>query len=74
MDFQSPVSVDRLNALLVGIDKPARYVGGELNSVVREHAVRCRMALCFADIYEVAESHIGLKVLYQLFHGTVIGG
>lgn len=66
MNLHEPVSPETIQDLLVGVDKPARYIGGELNSVVKAEEVRCRMALCFPDVYEVAESHIGLKILYNI--------
>ncbi len=48
------------------VSKPARYIGGEHNSIVKEDAsVRVRMALAFPDVYEVGMSHIGLKILYH---------
>ncbi len=59
---------ERFDDLLTGIDHPARYVGGELNSVVKPQEVRARVALAFADVYEVAESHIGLKILYDMIN------
>ncbi|MEC9466322.1 MAG: TIGR03960 family B12-binding radical SAM protein [Myxococcota bacterium] len=68
MDFYSQVSEDTINDLLRGVDKPARYIGGEVNSVVKTGEVRGRMALCFSDAYEVAESHIGLKILYKIIN------
>jgi radical SAM family uncharacterized protein/radical SAM-linked protein len=55
-----------IEGLLEGVEKPARYVGGEVNSVHKPGPVRLRMALCFPDVYEVAESHIGLKILYDI--------
>lgn len=51
--------------ILARVEKPGRYVGGELNQVVKE-TVRARLLLCFADVYEVAMSHIGLHVLYNV--------
>ncbi len=50
--------------VLAGIEKPGRYIGGELNQVVKPDA-RVRAALCFPDVYEVAMSHTGLRVLYH---------
>ena len=70
MDFYHPVSEDVVNDLLRGVDKPARYIGGEVNSVVKQDPVRGRMALCFSDAYEVAESHVGLKILYRIINDT----
>ncbi len=51
--------------LLRSVEKPARYLGGETNQVVKPQA-RARIALCFGDVYEVAMSHTGLHVLYNV--------
>ena len=59
MEFHQTVSQTVINQLLSDIEKPARYVGGELNSVVKDDNVRARAALLFPDVYEVAESHNG---------------
>ena len=56
-----------LEQLFDKVQKPARYTGGELNSVVKDkHAVSVRFAFCFPDLYEVGMSHLGLKILYGL--------
>lgn len=55
--------------MLLGVSKPARYTGGEWNSVAKSGSgIRCRIALCFPDIYEVGMSHLGLKILYSLLN------
>lgn len=59
------LQLQELARLLEGVEKPARYVGREPNSIIKPGAVAVRLALCFPDIYEVAESHLGLKILYQ---------
>ena len=57
---------DHLNALLPLVQKPARYTGGELNSVIKDPAqMKARVAFCFADVYEVGMSHMGLRILYD---------
>ena len=49
------------------VQKPARYTGGEYNSIVKDHStVDVTMALAFPDVYEVAMSHLGIKILYGL--------
>ncbi len=49
------------------VQKPARYTGGELNSVVKDKSkVNVRFAFCFPDLYEVGMSHLGMKILYGL--------
>lgn len=54
-------SVDLKNVL-----KPARYVGGEKNQVIKnKDSVNARIAFCFPDTYEIGMSNLGLKVLYK---------
>lgn len=53
--------------ILQYVQKPARYVGGELNSVVKDaDKVDLRYAFCFPDLYEIGMSHLGMKILYSL--------
>lgn len=53
--------------LLQYVQKPARYIGGELNSVVKnKDEVSIRYAFCFPDTYEIGMSHLGMKILYGL--------
>ncbi len=55
--------------LLLKVQKPARYTGGELHSVVKNKAdVDVRFAFCFPDLYEVGMSHLGMKILYSQFN------
>ena len=47
--------------ILMKIDKPARYIGNELNSVVKEKdTVDIRFVMCFPDVYEIGMSHLGI--------------
>ena len=56
--------------MLLGVSKPARYTGGEWNSVVKsDKGIDCRVALCFPDLYEIGMSHLGLKILYSVLNG-----
>jgi radical SAM family uncharacterized protein len=56
-----------LESILTCVQKPARYIGGELNSVVKDkNAVKTRFAFCFPDLYEIGMSHLGMKILYSL--------
>ncbi len=56
-------------SLLDKVEKPARYVGGELNSVIKDtEKVDVNFALCFADTYEVGMSHVGLNILYEVLN------
>ncbi|MDH4100720.1 MAG: TIGR03960 family B12-binding radical SAM protein [Nitrospirota bacterium] len=51
------------------VSKPARYIGGEVNSVRKDRGqVRTTVALCFPDVYEVGMSHLGLKILYEILN------
>ncbi|MDY3972064.1 MAG: TIGR03960 family B12-binding radical SAM protein [Clostridia bacterium] len=52
--------------ILSAVMKPTRYTGGELNSVIKNPSdVDVRFGFCFADTYEIAMSHLGLKILYH---------
>ena len=49
--------------------KPARYIGGEVNSVYKDkESVDIRFAMCFPDVYEIGMSHLGMKILYDMFN------
>ena len=55
--------------LLLKVQKPGRYVGGELNEVVKDKKnIDVRFAFCFPDTYEVGMSHLGMKILYSQFN------
>ena len=57
---------DRIESLLMQVQKPARYMGGEFNSVMKNPAdVDVRFAFLFPDTYEVGMSHLGMKILYH---------
>jgi len=56
-----------MDHVLAKVQKPARYLGGEINAVRKNpEKVRTRLALLFPDLYEVGMSHLGLKILYDL--------
>ncbi len=58
-----------LDELFLAVQKPSRYTGGELNSVMKDKTeVDVRFAFCFPDLYEVGMSHLGMKILYGLFN------
>lgn len=57
-----------LDKLLTGVEKPARYSGGEWNEIVKEKA-DFRFALCFPDVYEIGMSHLGSRILYHVLNG-----
>ena len=55
--------------ILLTIDQPARYIGGELNMVEKDPAsVDIRFAMCFPDVYEIGMSHLGIQILYDMFN------
>ena len=59
----------RLEQLLLTLQKPGRYSGGEINQVVKDKtSVDVRFAFCFPDTYEIGMSHLGMKILYSLFN------
>ena len=59
----------RFEQLLLTVQKPGRYSGGEINSVIKDKSeVDVRFAFCFPDNYEVGMSHLGIKILYSLFN------
>ena len=54
---------------LLSISKPSRYLGGEINSVVKDwDRVRLKFALAFPDVYEVGMSHLGFQILYHILN------
>ncbi len=56
----------RYEGLISAVSRPARYLGGEAGSVVKDPAgVKLTLALAFPEVYEIAMSHLGLKILYQ---------
>ncbi len=59
----------KLEELLLTVQKPGRYAGGEVNSVIKNKAdVDVRFAFCFPDTYEIGMSHLGMKILYAQFN------
>ncbi len=58
-----------LEKILLKVQKPSQYIGGELNSVIKNREdVAIRLAFCFPDKYEVGMSHLGMKILYSLYN------
>lgn len=54
---------------LMKIEKPARYIGNEVNSVMKENEeIDIRFAMCFPDVYEIGMSHLGIQILYDMFN------
>lgn len=55
--------------ILLKIEKPARYIGNEVNSVMKApEKVSIRFAMCFPDVYEIGMSHLGIQILYDMFN------
>ena len=62
-------STDTLHRILPQVQKPARYVGGEYNQIVKDKKnVDVRVAFCFPDTYEIGMSNIGMRILYGLMN------
>ena len=58
---------DRIEKYALRSEKPSRYIGGEVGSVIKDKSkVDVRFAFCFPDTYEVGMSHLGMKILYGL--------
>ncbi len=63
------VMTDLLHRILPQVQKPARYVGGEYNSVVKDKSqVDTRVAFCFPDTYEIGMSNLGMRILYGVMN------
>ena len=55
--------------ILMKIEKPARYIGGEVNAVTKNpDDIDIRFAMCFPDVYEIGMSHLGIQILYDMFN------
>jgi len=60
------IDLDRLERILPTVRKPGRYVGGEVNSVVKDwETIPTRVCLAFPDIYDLGMSNLGLMILYR---------
>ncbi|MBT8489750.1 MAG: B12-binding domain-containing radical SAM protein, partial [Deltaproteobacteria bacterium] len=61
------ISIDNI---LPHVEKPSRYIGGEVNSI-KKNLASCRLAvaLAFPDVYEVGMSHLGIQILYSILNG-----
>ncbi|HHX54802.1 MAG TPA: TIGR03960 family B12-binding radical SAM protein [Clostridiales bacterium] len=55
--------------ILLSIDKPARYIGNEINITKKDlDKIDIRFAMCFPDVYEIGMSHLGIQILYDMFN------
>ena len=63
------MQIKDLEKFFLSVQKPGRYSGGEVNSVIKDkNKVDVRFAFCFPDTYEIGMSHLGMKILYSLFN------
>lgn len=55
--------------ILMTIEKPARYIGGEVGAVMKDkEKIDIRFCMCFPDVYEIGMSHLGIQILYDMFN------
>ena len=55
--------------ILMQVDKPARYIGHEVNAVIKDkNDIDIRFAMCFPDVYEIGMSHLGIQIIYGLLN------
>lgn len=55
--------------ILLSVEKPARYIGNEVNMVKKDLSkIDIRFAMCFPDVYEIGMSHLGIQILYDMFN------
>ncbi len=54
--------------ILLSVDKPARYIGHEVNAVIKDPKDKIRFAMCFPDLYEIGMSHLGIQILYDMLN------
>ncbi len=55
--------------ILMKVEKPARYTGGEINMTVKNlDEIDIRFCMCFPDVYEIGMSHLGIQILYEMFN------
>ncbi|MDE6213548.1 MAG: TIGR03960 family B12-binding radical SAM protein, partial [Lachnospiraceae bacterium] len=55
--------------ILLRVEKPARYIGNEVNSVMKDkNKIALRFAMCFPDVYEIGMSHLGIQILYSMMN------
>ena len=76
MQTANGVKVDKMDRklalsddILMKIEKPARYIGGEVNSVWKDKTdINIRFVMCFPDVYEIGMSHLGIAILYDMLN------
>jgi len=64
------ISDNKLDRILSRVERPSRYIGGEVNSIIkRADSSALKFALAFPDVYEVGMSHLGIQILYAILSG-----
>jgi radical SAM family uncharacterized protein len=69
------INKNELDQILNKVDKPARYIGGEQNSIIKEEGTlanqfQTRFVFAFPDIYEIGMSYLGLQIIYKVLNET----
>ena len=60
---------NNMSSVWKSVEKPGRYIGGEYNSIVKNLSdVKCRIAFCFPDTYEIGMSNLGVRILYDVLN------
>lgn len=59
--------IEKINSIIAKTEKPTRYMGGELNMILKEN-YRTSFALCFPDTYEIGMSHLGSRIIYNILN------
>ncbi len=57
-----------LEGILDQVEKPGRYIGGEVNEIIKDKTGKTRVAFCFPDTYEIGMSNLGMKILYGVLN------
>lgn len=66
---ETPETIDKYDKILSRVEKPSRYIGGEINSIIkRADPSALKFALAFPDVYEVGMSHLGIQILYSILN------
>ncbi len=63
------MQIENIEKFLLDVQKPARYIGGEMGSLVKDfNNTSYKLAFCFPDTYEIGMSHLGMKILYHMIN------
>ena len=63
------MQIENIEKFLLEVQKPARYIGGEMGSIVKDfESTPYKLAFCFPDTYEIGMSHLGMKILYHMIN------